>query len=209
MTYKNHYTYRITNIKLKMYYYGARSTNLEPINDLGIIYFSSSTDKKFIKDQKENSQDYKYKVIHIYDNRKNAIKLEVKLHEKFNVGINENFYNKAKQSSSGFDTTGTTLIFSDEHKRKLSESLVGRFYSEETRRKIGAYSKTRIHTEETKRKISENNGKSMLGKHHSKETRRKISESNKNKPIITCPKCGFSGKGASNMKRWHFDNCRI
>ena len=25
---------------------------------------------------------------------------------------------------------------------------------------------------------------------------------------FTCPQCGTSGKGSTNAKRWHFDNCR-
>jgi len=36
------YIYRISNIELKKYYYGVRTAK-NPIKDLGIIYFSSST----------------------------------------------------------------------------------------------------------------------------------------------------------------------
>ena len=52
---KFHYTYRITNIILNLHYYGTRtSTNRTPFEDIGIYYFSSSTDKGFIIDQKTN-----------------------------------------------------------------------------------------------------------------------------------------------------------
>jgi len=106
-----HYTYRITNTQTNKYYYGSRTTpkkkEVLPINDLGIKYFSSSKDKDFIKDQKQNPKNYKYKVIQIFDTRQEAIELEIKLHNRFNVGINESFYNRAKQTSTGFDTTGT------------------------------------------------------------------------------------------------------
>ena len=62
-----HYTYRITNILLKLHYYGVRtSKDILPKKDLGIKYFSSSTNKEFIKDQKSNPQNYKYKIIRIY-----------------------------------------------------------------------------------------------------------------------------------------------
>jgi len=106
-----HYVYRITNTKLNKHYYGTRtSKNKTPEEDIGIYYFSSSKDKDFIKDQKENPQDYKYKVIKKFNTRKEALKLEIKLHNKFNVGINESFYNRSKQSSSKFDTTGNNLI---------------------------------------------------------------------------------------------------
>ena len=62
---KYHYTYRITNIKDGMYYYGVHSCDCLPQEDIGIKYFSSSK-KQFIKDQKENPQDYKYKVVKIF-----------------------------------------------------------------------------------------------------------------------------------------------
>ena len=95
-----------THTKENKHYYGARSSKVEPKLDLGIKYFSSSTDKDFIKEQKENPQYYKYKVIKIFSTRVEAINMEIKLHTKFEVGFNESFYNKSKQSSSGFDTSG-------------------------------------------------------------------------------------------------------
>lgn len=45
----------------------------------------------------------------------------------------------------------------------------------------------------------------MYGKQQSDDTKRKISE--KAKRTVSCPKCGKMGS-ISNMKRWHFDNCR-
>ena len=105
-----HYTYRITNIIENKHYYGSRTTSKYketlPKDDLGIRYFSSSANKWFIKDQRENPQNYKYKILKIFKTRKEAIKLEIKLHNMFNVSINESFYNKSKQTSTKFDTTG-------------------------------------------------------------------------------------------------------
>jgi hypothetical protein len=67
----------------------------------------------------------------------------------------------------------------EETKRKISESLKGHFVSEETKRKIGDGNrgKKQPQTEEHKRKIGEGNkGKILL-----EETKRKIGESNKGK----------------------------
>lgn len=136
---KYHYTYRITNIKLNKHYYGVRtSNNLIPINDLGIKYFSSSRDKDFIKDQKENPQHYKYKIIRIFKLRKEALELEIKLHDKFDVGINESFYNRSKQTSTGWSTEGTNHFISQETKRKISNTLTGRKRPEHSIKKTGA-----------------------------------------------------------------------
>jgi len=60
--YNYHYVYRITNILTNKHYYGSRSCNILPKNDLGFKYFSSSKDNDFIIDQKINPQNYKYKI---------------------------------------------------------------------------------------------------------------------------------------------------
>ena len=106
--YKYHYTYRITNTVCKRHYYGSRSTNTLPSLEIGVEYFSSSRDIDFMRDQLENPQHYKYKVIKVFTtSREDAIRLEIKLHDMFDVGKNPNFYNKVKQTSVGFDSTGS------------------------------------------------------------------------------------------------------
>ena len=97
-----YYVYRITNIICNKHYYGVRKS-INPNDDLGIIYFSSSSDIDFIKDQKLNPSHYKYKVILSGLDKNKAYKLEYKLHNKFEVGINQSFYNKAKATSSAFN----------------------------------------------------------------------------------------------------------
>lgn len=145
-----HYVYRITNISSCKHYYGKRSSNIIPEKDLGVKYFSSSTDKKFIHDQKTNPQKYKYKIIKLFKTATEAVEFEIKLHRKFNVGINENFYNKSNQTSSGYDTTGmvsvkdkngNTMIVSKDDTRYLSGELVrlwlGKTHSDMSKSKIG------------------------------------------------------------------------
>lgn len=101
-----HYVYRITNTIINKHYYGVRSSKIEPKLDLGIDYFSSSSDKEFIKEQKLNKDIFKYKIVKIFDNREDAVEMEIKLHNKFSVHINESFYNKSKQTAKGFDRNG-------------------------------------------------------------------------------------------------------
>ena len=83
------------------------------------------------------------------------------------------------------------------------------------------------HSEESKKKMSENmqgENNHMWGKKQSQETiskriekttgrkntdeaKARIAEAAKNRKKIQCPSCGREGH-PSNMKRWHFDNCR-
>jgi hypothetical protein len=99
---KHHYVYRITNTITNKHYYGSRTSKTEPINDLGIIYFSSSSDKEFIEDQKNNPKNYKYVIVRQFENRDEALLFESHLHFKFNVAKNEKFYNKSNVTSTGF-----------------------------------------------------------------------------------------------------------
>lgn len=101
-----HYVYRITNVVLGKHYYGIRSSKIHPTHDLGTNYFSSSRDEEFMNEQHANSHHFKYKVVMICKSRRAALRVEIKLHNKFNVGLNEKFYNRAKQTSSGFDRQG-------------------------------------------------------------------------------------------------------
>jgi hypothetical protein len=112
---------------------------------------------------------------------------------------------------------------SEETKRKMREAKsveknpnYGKTHSEETKRKQSDAKKGKKRTEESKRKQSEaRKGKYMgekspnYGKKFSEETKRKMSEARKGKPKpkTTCPHCGKEGS-ISNMKRYHFENCR-
>lgn len=171
-----HYTYRITNKVENKHYYGSRSCKNLPKDDLGKNYFSSSRDKEFIKDQKSNTVNYKYKVIQVYTTKEKALALEIKLHHKFNVGANLNFYNRAKQTSTKWCTTGVRMKnfrkyeVSKETREKLSKALQG------NKNHLG-----KTHSQQAKDKVSVANigNKYNLGKTHSTETKEKISRTNK------------------------------
>ena len=122
-----HYVYRITNLVEKKHYYGKRSSKCDPKQDLGKIYFSSSTDKEFKVDQKLNPQNYRYKILQTFSSGSLAIARESKLHYKFNVGSNPKFYNRAKQTPKGFDSTGVPKV-----------NLIGKPRSLQTRQNISA-----------------------------------------------------------------------
>ena len=229
-----HYVYRITNINCQKYYYGVRSSKCLPLNDLSVKYFSSSSDKIFLKEQQEIPENFKYKIIKMFSTRIKANKFEEYLHEKFNVGANILFYNRCK-ASAWSDRTGIKLT--EEHKKKINAK--GRRHSEETKKKMSISQKGRTFSKETKKKMSEaRKGKpgpihsietriklSNINKNRifseetkkkmskakqniSNETRNKLSIANKSKPRQVCPHCNKEFD-YFNAKRWHFDNCKF
>lgn len=203
---KYHYVYRITNKELNKHYYGVRSSKVEPKLDLGIKYFSSSTDKEFINEQKVNKDIFKYKVVRQFDSRKEAINLEIKLHDKFNVGKNNNFYNVSKQTSTGFDRSGISFKHSKETKLKIGLAHKDKMVTEETRMKLSILHKGRVISQEHREKIS----KTTKGVAKPSWFKQLVSIALKGKPKQTyiCPHCNKEGKSGV-MYRWHFDNCKL
>ena len=217
-----HYTYEIINIINGKRYIGSRTCSGNPEDDLGIKYFSSSKDKDFIKEQKEHPWRFRYKITGIYPTRKSAIQEEINLHEFFDVGINPEFYNKAKQTSIGFDRSGCK--HNKASRIKMSISHIG-IQSGENNPMYG-----RTHTVDSRKKISEkvsgdkNGNSNGLTESHKKklceswteERKIYISEKYKGKgnPMygikqeqVTCPYCNKVG-GKPTMTRWHFENCK-
>ena len=206
---KYNYVYRITNKENNRHYYGVRSSKIEPKLDLGIKYFSSSRDKEFMNEQKLNKDKFKYKVIKIFETREEAVNLEIKLHNKFDVGRNLSFYNDSKQTSTKFDRSGTkdspetiekkrNKTVTNETRENMRLAQLGRKHSEETlekmrkpkseehKIKIGDANKGKVRTEEMKNNLREKlSGENhpMFGKTHSKETIEKMKLNSKNKTV--------------------------
>lgn len=173
-----HYTYRITNTKERMYYYGVHSCVCQPKEDIGVKYWSTSKNKEFKADIKNNPQNYKYKVLKIFETRIEAVEHEIFLHKKFNVGVNNKFYNDSMQTSTSFDTSGrasvkdkdgNTFLVNVDDPRYLSGELVGvskgNKMSEEFCQKISNANKGRDVSDEHRENLS----KALTGKKKSPE----------------------------------------
>ena len=217
-------------------YIGGRSCKCDPMFDLGVKYFSSSQDKEFMKDQKDNPESYGYQILEEFEKRKEATGLEIELHKHHEVGKNELFYNRSKQTSIGWDTTGTkasketrkllssmrkgekNIMFgkthSEEVRKKISKGKKGKKLSEEHKIKIGKAGKGRVLSIETKKKMSE----AKKGIIFSEESRRKMSESQKGKKLSKetkkkmsearkGEKNGFFGKAHSEESRKKMSDC--
>ena len=126
-----HYVYRITNTVLKKHYYGKRSSTIPPVQDLGVYYFSSSTDKVFKQDQKTNPQNYRYKIVFMYDTADKALEREIALHAKFKVAEHSAFFNKAQQLHKGFSMFGK--VHSADTIQKMRNRAKNRTWSEEAK----------------------------------------------------------------------------
>ena len=227
---KYHYVYRITNTQENKHYYGVRSSKVEPKLDLGIKYFSSSTDKEFIKEQKENKYIFKYKIIKQFDSRKEANQFEIDLHWKFDVARNESFYNRAKATLVSFCIEG--YKHTEETREKQSKARLGKSLSDETKAKLSKSKKgkpssrkgkniTQEHkdniikakqeiSEETRKKLSlAGKGKPSpnKGSKRTEETKNKMKEKAKNREKLICPHCRKEGP-KPRLLQWHFDKCK-
>ena len=162
------YTYSIKNLETGKVYIGSRTDkriiNIKPEEDLGVKYFSSTSDKELrraIKDGKVS-----YKIIKEYSDAKECVKDENELIRLFWLFFGkENSYNHSYVNCN----------------REKVWSTAGREESEEERLKkknshIGLH-----HSDETKKKISESNRNKHTGKFHSEEQKRKWSIERKGK----------------------------
>lgn len=217
-----HYVYRITNVVENKHYYGKRSSTVDPKLDLGVKYFSSSSDKKFIEDQKIYPERFKYKVVSVYNNSFSAIQKEVVLHNRFDVGVNPKFYNKSKQTSTKFDTTGIMLTeeqkhkvknrkrgpMSEEQKAKLSKAHKGKKHSTEARIKMSNSHKGKKLTAEHVKKIKA----ASTGKKHSPQSIEKMKKAQSGlnhpgaKPVNIYASTGELVAENVCLKRWAKDN---
>jgi len=149
-----------------MHYYGKRSSKAHPSEDIGVKYFSSSSDRMFIAEQKEYPGNFKYKVVRIFERSEDALLFEIKLHEKFQVDTHQSFYNKSKQTSSKWTTTGKTT--SEETRRLLSAAMKNRVMSDEHKMNLSTSAKGKIKSAAHCKNISD--AQSKLKWIHNKST---------------------------------------
>jgi hypothetical protein len=81
-----------------------------------------------------------------FTNRKDAVAYEIEMHNRFDVAVNHQFWNRAKQTATGFDRSG--VMISEE---LLNKSYRGRKLSAEHKEKISAAGKGRVFTDEHKK----------------------------------------------------------
>jgi len=173
---KFHYTYRITNTK----------------------YFSSSTNKLFIQDQKDNPNDYIYKIVYINEeDRKNATNFEIKYHKRLNVATHPMFLNKANAHYTGCIFNNTGKKHSDKSKLNMKDA-----WTDERRYIKSQQMKNRLVTEEYKLKVKntlkskyksgELKSRDMNGSNNANANVYKVIDPDNNEYIITGELSKFS-----------------
>lgn len=166
--------------KLPPFYIG--STSIDNVNSGYNGTVRSKKYKSIWKEELINNPDlFKTKIISQHNDRKSALEKELILQKKLNVVKSPMYINMSLACPNGYFGMSTKGIpKSEEHKQNISKSRKGLSLSE--------YHKNSMRKPKNK---TDN-----------------MSFHNNNKIIIECPHCGKSGQ-LPNMKRWHFDNCKL
>lgn len=118
-----HYTYLIS-YTTGMYYIGVRSCSCLP-----------SEDKNYLGSSKHTPDDLviEKRILKVFPSRELAVEHEIKWQNKMDIPLNPKFYNRAKQTSTKFDTSGIKLERTAEHNNKIKLALTGRIRSQAER----------------------------------------------------------------------------
>jgi hypothetical protein len=157
-----HYTYLLQNIDDQRFYIGARTSKVPPQEDIKYLGSSKTVPKSY------KTRCVKY-ILQEHASRHAAIAHEIELHQFYDVALNQCFFNAAKQTSTGFDTTGKPgprrgVPCSEATKEKIRQANIGKKYSKEHCEKLSNALLGRTVSEETRRKIGEANRKRLLGR---------------------------------------------
>ena len=145
-----HYTYILLDPESDMKYIGMRSSECKPEEDtyMGSSYAMTIEDKRRCDKL----------ILEEFETREEALQHEIVLHEQFQVHMNPEFWNLARQTSTKFVSNRKGCKLTEEHKRKCSEALKGRKmpeFTEEHRQKIAAARTGTKASDELKKKLSE------------------------------------------------------
>lgn len=149
----------------------------------------------YLKEQIENKQLFKTRILSMHNNLEDAILEELRLHMKYNVVKSPNYMNMSYAQPNGFfgrDISGKNHPFYNkshtlETKQKISQTLKSKFKSKELSSPFSKIDSS-----------GENNG--FYGKTHSEESKQKMRKPKSYVPMFECPHC-HKMYDAGNLKQ--------
>ena len=110
-----YYTYLLTNRYTGMMYIGKRQSKVPPEEDTS--YKGSS---KYVPKAECDKT-----ILATFSTAAEAVADEIRLHALYDVATNPLFYNRSKQTSTKFDTTGFRFNLTPEQRLKISKATTG------------------------------------------------------------------------------------
>lgn len=207
-----YYLYEIKNNVNGKIYIGVHRTN-----DLNDGYMGSGSLLNRAK-EKYGIENFSKTILQTFDNEEQMFQKEREI-------VNETFllrddvYNLKLGGDGGWDFINSDDTIRKERSERTKgsgNSFFGKTHSQEVKQKLAECATKQWSgvkkTEDHKLKIS----KALTGVPLSEERKKNISLAKKGKPAwnkgktlpkVKCPHCAKEGD-SSNMKRWHFDNCK-
>lgn len=131
------YVYKVKHLKSGMYYIGSRGSHKEPLEDIGVTYFTSS--KYLMRDFKNNPHEYAIEILETCPDRAAAFSKERAFQESLDVIKDLKCFNKVISGVHIRPSRKGSIVsdelkkhYSDIHRRKMSEMT-----SEERSSKFG------------------------------------------------------------------------
>jgi len=211
---REHYVYRVTDYTrtINQHYYGAHTPSKDKkYNNLIEEFWTYKTSSKYNSLNEKTKENYKVKIVMIFNNSADKIIFESYIHHHFNVKNSNYFWNRVNALPWGFDRTGCKN--SDEQKLKSSLAQKGikkpgagkHLFNDDGTLKQTIYDKMCAYQKETP---------SMLNKKQSEHQKIVASETHKGKIISdeqilkTLNSEGYKNRKSpsESLKKWHKNN---
>ena len=139
---REHYVYRVTDHTRseKEHYYGSHTPKKgKKYNSLEDEFWTYKTSSKYNILNEDRKENYKVKILRVFDNPADKMIYEAFLHQYFDVKLHNKFWNESNQTPFGFDTTGNKELA-----EKISMRRTGQSYDCLKKENNGMYNKITI-----------------------------------------------------------------
>lgn len=167
---------------------------------------SKKQDGKFYRAIRKYGWDsFQWSIVYQSQDREHTLNVM----ETFFIREHDSFYNGYNSTLGGDGTFGRKRTLEERMKQSLSAKGKPKPHTPEHNIKIGNAirgKKRGPHSEEHKKKISKSS--KGISKTFTEEHKKNLKCHTNNSTKVLCPHCDKEGQ-LTNMKRWHFDNCKL